>query len=224
MIEQSETIEYSSSAVTRRELHRKQQSTYYYKLRSTEEGHKQFNEMHRQRTARTRAKSARRRLAGVRDGLYSRLSASQRADVETDVERHRERLASAPDFHLMDADYKEDIREIRLENKIMKYEVRAMKKVLGDTSKDRQPEPERHQSLDGFGTMKFHPLDVYGSAEPVKTSGADSGGVAAVNDKTSRADSGGVAAVLLTLKNRPGGASQELSNSQNLLALGTTAA
>jgi len=144
----------------RRELHRKQQATYYYKLKSTKDGHEQFNEMHRQRIARNRAKSANKKLLKVKEELSLQLSWSQRSIIDANVEHHRTKLESNPNFHLIDKDYKEDIKVIRWENKMIKYEVTVTKNVLGGSSmparlllsKEQQP-----QLLDGVGTVNTEP-------------------------------------------------------------------
>jgi len=110
--------------------HRLQQATYYAKIKSTKEGHQQFNEMHRQRTARSRAKSQHKKLLEVKRELRSRLSPDEHSFIEADAAQYGMGLTRAPDFHLSDREYKEDIRAFRLENKILKYETKLMKKVL----------------------------------------------------------------------------------------------
>jgi len=110
--------------------HRLQQASYYAKLKATEEGRQQFNAMHRQRTARSRAKSQHRKLLEVERELTARLSRPECSFVEADAAQYRLGLTRAPDFHLSDRKYKEDIRAVRLENKILKYKTKLMMNVL----------------------------------------------------------------------------------------------
>merc|ERR1719491_477776 len=110
--------------------HRLQQATYYAKCKATEEGRQQFNAMHQQRTARSRAKSQHKKLLEVKRELRLRLSPDEHSFVEADAAQYGLGLTRAPDFPLSNQEYKEDIRAMRLENKILKYETKSMKKVL----------------------------------------------------------------------------------------------